>query len=179
MPTSRLLPPGRRGQVTGELNKMSADILGGTSVGAHGHTGRALLPPSCCLEYTRWCGPVQALDFKVMPQARVMSPATHGPGWQGTDCCCSVTKLCSTLCNPMGYSTPGFPVLHHLLESAQIHVHCISDAIQPSQSLSHPPTTFFFCPQSSPQSFSNESALCIRWPKYWNFSISPSNEYPG
>ena len=29
--------------------------------------------------------------------------------------------------------------------------------------------------------FSNESALCIRWPKYWNFSfnISPSNEHPG
>ena len=29
--------------------------------------------------------------------------------------------------------------------------------------------------------FSNESALCIRWPKYWSFSfnISPSNEYPG
>ena len=29
--------------------------------------------------------------------------------------------------------------------------------------------------------FSNESALCIRWPKYWsfNFNISPSNEYPG
>ena len=25
--------------------------------------------------------------------------------------------------------------------------------------------------------FSNESALCIRWPKYWSFSISPSNEY--
>ena len=27
--------------------------------------------------------------------------------------------------------------------------------------------------------FSNESAFHIRWPKYWNFSISPSNEYPG
>ena len=27
--------------------------------------------------------------------------------------------------------------------------------------------------------FSNESALCIRWPKYWSFSISPSNEYSG
>ena len=27
--------------------------------------------------------------------------------------------------------------------------------------------------------FSNESAVCIRWPKYWSFSISPSNEYSG
>ena len=27
--------------------------------------------------------------------------------------------------------------------------------------------------------FSNESALCIRWPEYWSFSISPSNEYLG
>ena len=27
--------------------------------------------------------------------------------------------------------------------------------------------------------FSNESVLCIRWPKYWRFSISPSNEYSG
>ena len=42
---------------------------------------------------------------------------------------------------------------------------------------------FSSCPQSFPASrfFSNESALCIRWPKYWNFSfsISPSNEYSG
>ena len=41
---------------------------------------------------------------------------------------------------------------------------------------------FSSCPQSFPASvFSNESALCIRWPKYWSFSfnISPSNEHPG
>ena len=29
------------------------------------------------------------------------------------------------------------------------------------------------------RAFSNESVLCIRWPKYWSFSISPSNEYSG
>ena len=41
-------------------------------------------------------------------------------------------------------------------------------------------TCFSFCLQLSPASvFSNESALCIRWPKYRNFSISPSNEYSG
>ena len=48
---------------------------------------------------------------------------------------CSVTKSCLTPCEPMSCSMPGFPVLHHLLEFAQVHVHCISDAIQPSHPL--------------------------------------------
>ena len=51
---------------------------------------------------------------------------------------CSVTQLCLTLCDPMDYSTPGFPVLHHLPELAQIHVHRVSDAIQLSHPLSSP-----------------------------------------
>ena len=51
-------------------------------------------------------------------------------------CCCSVTKLCPTLCDPMDYSTPGFPVLHCLLEFTQVHVHWVGDAIQPSHPLS-------------------------------------------
>ena len=41
---------------------------------------------------------------------------------------------------------------------------------------------FSSCPQSLPASvFSNESTLCMRWPKYWSFSfsISPSKEHPG
>ena len=51
-------------------------------------------------------------------------------------CCCSVTKLCLTRCNPKDCSMPGFPVPHHHSEFAQVHVHWISDAIQPSHSLS-------------------------------------------
>ena len=47
-------------------------------------------------------------------------------------CCCSVTKSCQTLCNPMNCSMPGFPVLHYFLEFAQTHVHRVGDAIQPS-----------------------------------------------
>ena len=47
----------------------------------------------------------------------------------------SVTQLYLTICNPMDCNTPGFPVLHHLSEFAQTHVHWISDAIQPYQSL--------------------------------------------
>ena len=58
--------------------------------------------------------------------------------------CCSVTKLCLTLCDPMDCSTPGFPVLHHLSELAQTHVHRVGDAIQPSHPLLSPsPPTFY------------------------------------
>jgi len=46
-------------------------------------------------------------------------------------CCCSVTQSCPTLCNRMDCSTPGFPVLHHLPEFAQTHVHWVGDVIQP------------------------------------------------
>ena len=54
-------------------------------------------------------------------------------------CCCpSVAKLCLTLYNPVDCSTPGFPVLYHLLEFAQTHVHWVVDALQPSHSLSAP-----------------------------------------
>ena len=48
---------------------------------------------------------------------------------------CSLTQSCLTLCDPMDCSTPGLPVPHHLLEFAQIHIHCIGDAIQPSHPL--------------------------------------------
>ena len=52
--------------------------------------------------------------------------------------CCSVAKLCLTLCNPMDCSMPGFPVHHQLLELPQTHVHRVGDAIQPSHPLSSP-----------------------------------------
>ena len=50
----------------------------------------------------------------------------------------SVTKSCQTLCDPMDCSMPGFPVHHQLPELARIHVHQVSDAIQPSHPLSSP-----------------------------------------
>ena len=52
--------------------------------------------------------------------------------------CCSVANLCPTLCDPMNFTTPGFPVLNCLLEFAQTHVHWVSDVIQPSHPLSPP-----------------------------------------
>ena len=91
----------------------------------------------------------------------------------------SVAQSCPTLCNPMNHSTPGLPVHHQRPEFTQPHVHQVSDAIQPSHPLSSPSP-----PAPNPSQyrvFSNESALRIRWPKYWSFSfsISPSNEHPG
>ena len=63
--------------------------------------------------------------------------------WHLLRCCCSVTQLCPTRCDPMDCSTPGFPGLHHLLELAQTHVHWVGDAIQPSHPLLSPsPVTF-------------------------------------
>ena len=79
----------------------------------------------------------------------------------------------------MECSTPGFPVLRHLLELAQTHVHWVSDAIQPSHHLLSPSPPAFNLSQH--QISSNELALRNRWPKYWCFifSINPSNEYSG
>ena len=77
----------------------------------------------------------------------------------------------------MDSSMGGFRVLHYLLNLAQTHVHWVDDAIQP----------LIFChsllllPSIFPRIrvFPNESALCIRWPKYcsFSFSIGPSNNY--
>ena len=50
----------------------------------------------------------------------------------------AAAQSCPTLCDPMNHSTPGFPVHHQLPESTQTHVHCVSDAIQPSHPLSSP-----------------------------------------
>ena len=91
----------------------------------------------------------------------------------------SVTQLCLTLCDPMDYSTPGLPVHHQLPGFTQTHVHRVSDTIQ-HLILCHPlllPPSIF----PSIRVFSNESVLCLRWPKYWSFrfNISPSNEYSG
>ena len=92
-------------------------------------------------------------------------------------CTCSVTKSYATLCDLMDYSTPCFPIPHNLPEFAQVHVHWIIDAIQPSYLLS-PSSSSAFNP-SHHQGLSKKLAFCIRCPKYWSFSISPSNECSG
>ena len=77
----------------------------------------------------------------------------------------------------MDSSTPGLPASHHLLEFTQIDV---IELMMPSNHLipCHP---LLLLPSIFPsiRVFSNESALHLRWPKDWSFSISPSNEYSG
>ena len=92
----------------------------------------------------------------------------------------SVLKLCLTLCDPMDYSTPGLPVHHQLSEFNLLKLMSI-ELVMPSNHLilCHPlllPSIF-----PSIRVFSSESALHIRWPKYWSFSfsISLSSEYSG
>ena len=98
---------------------------------------------------------------------------------RNSSCCwwwCSVTKSCPGLCDPMDGSTPGFSVLHYLQvcsNSCPFSQWCyltISSSAIP-----------FFCLQSFPISRSKESAIHIRWPKYWIFTFStrPSSEYSG
>ena len=68
----------------------------------------------------------------------------------------------------MDCSTPDFPVHHQLPELAQTHVHWVSDAIQSSHRC---PLLLLLSIFPSTRVFSNESLLCIRWPKYWSFSF--------
>ena len=70
--------------------------------------------------------------------------------------CCSVAKSSPTLCNPMNCSTPGFPVLHYLLELAQTHVHWVSDATH---------HLILCCPFSTcPQSFTASGSFQMSQP---------------
>ena len=77
----------------------------------------------------------------------------------------------------MDCSTPGLPVHYQLPELTQTHVQQVSDAMQHLILC----LSLLLLPSILPsiKVFSNESILCIRWPKYWSFSlsISPSNEY--
>ena len=91
----------------------------------------------------------------------------------------SVSQLCLTLCNPMNRSMPGLPVHHQLPGSPKL---MSIKSVMPSSHLilCHPFLLLTPIPPSI-RVFSNESTLCVRWPKYWSFSfsISPSNEHPG
>ena len=90
---------------------------------------------------------------------------------------CSVTQLCLILCDFMDCKTPDLPVLHYLPEFAQL---MSIESVMPSNHLilCH---LLLFWPSIFPsiRVFSNESAFRIRQPKYWSFSISPSNEHSG
>ena len=82
-------------------------------------------------------------------------------------------QSCPTVCNPIDCSMPFLPVHHQLLKFTQTHVHWVGDAIQPSH-----PHPLLLLPSIFPsiRVFTNESALCIRWPKYWSFSFNINAE---
>ena len=88
--------------------------------------------------------PVTTLSFRDKWQLLLDNTASLKTSF--TSCCCSVTKLCQTVCDPMDCSIPGFPVHHQLLEL--VHTYRVSDAIQPS----HPVIPFSSCLQSFPAS---------------------------
>ena len=70
----------------------------------------------------------------------------------------------------MNCSMPGLPVHHQLPQSTQTHVHWDGDAIQSSNPLLSPSPPALNLSQH--QGLFNESALCIRWPKYWSYSFT-------
>ena len=87
----------------------------------------------------------------------------------------SVAQSCVTLCDPIDHSTPGFSAITNSQSLLKL---TSFESVIPSNHLilCHP---FLLLTSICPiiRVFSNESALCIRWPRYWSFSISPSNEY--
>ena len=96
---------------------------------------------------------------------------TMGGGWW------SVAHSCPTLCDPMDYRAPGFSVLHYLSQFA--HLMSIESMVPSNHLILCCPLVLLPSIFSSIRVFSSESVLCIRWSKYWSFSISPSDEYSG
>ena len=91
-------------------------------------------------------------------------------------CCCLVSKSGLTSFNPMDCSMSGSSVLHYLLEFAQTHVR---ELVLSNYLILCRPLLLLPSIVPSIRVFSNVSALCITWSKYWGFSFSniPSNDY--
>ena len=90
-----------------------------------------------------------------------------------------VAQLCPILCNPMNCSTPGLLSITNSRTSLKLT--SIESVMPSSQLILCRPLLLLPPIPPSIRVFSNESALHMRWPKYWSFSfsISPSNEQPG
>ena len=90
---------------------------------------------------------------------------------------CSLAHSCLTLCDPVDWSMPGFlsfSISQSLLKCMSIELVMLSNHLIICCPLSLLPFTF-----PSIRVFCSESALYIRWPKYWSFSITLCNEYSG
>ena len=109
--------------------------------------GSGIMRTNIQVEFNLWnfCWPSPEIHTKVQVTPRKAGSILNweerliaSTMWFPYYCCCSVTQLRLTLCDPMDCSTPGFPVLYYLLEFVQTHIHQVSDAIQPSCILSSP-----------------------------------------
>ena len=91
-------------------------------------------------------------------------------------CCCSVAQSCPTLCGPVDYTCQAS--LYFTISWSLLKLICF-ELVMPSSHLILCLPLLLLSSITSIRAFSSESAFCIRWPKYWSFSISPSNEYSG
>ena len=97
----------------------------------------------------------------------------------------SVAQSCPTFCDPVNRSMPGLPVHHQLPEftnsRSSLKLMSIELVMPSSHLILCRPLLLLPRIPSGIRVFSSESALRMRWPKYWSFSfsISPSNEHPG
>ena len=115
-----------------------------------------------------------------LPPKKVSSILRDLPGInQSRHSVSSVVQSCLTLCDPMNCSTPGLPSITNSQSSLKLRSIRL---VMPSNHLILCDPLLLLPPiPPSIRVFSNESTLCMRWPKYWSFSfsISPSKEHPG
>ena len=113
--------------------------------------------------------PVMPSNRRILCCPLLFLPSTFSASEGGLVQFSSVAQSRLTLCDPMSFSRPGLPVQHKLPEPTQTHIHWVGDAIKlPHPLLSPSPPALSF---PSIWVFSNESALCIRWPKYLEFQL--------
>ena len=122
--------------------------------------------------WEQWGGTHDYFSFKHLICAKTLTQK------EKENCCCCCCSVAKSL-QPHGLQHANLPVPHYLPDSAQVHVHWVSDAIQPSHPLSSP----------SPRALNpSQHQGLFKWvssshqvAKYWSFSfsISPSNEYSG
>ena len=114
---------------------------------------------------------------KMRVRGRRNQQGGEGGGWSQSPQFSSTAQSHATVCDPTACSTPGLPVHHQLpelLKLTPIESVMTSNHLILCRTLLLLPSMF-----PSIRVFSNESALQIRWPKYWSFSFSPSNDYSG
>ena len=126
-----------------KLNHMHAELLSRVKLSATPWTVACQAPPSMGILQARILEWVATSSSRGSSQLREQAPVScfsciGRQVFHSSVQFSSVAQLCLALCDPMNRSTPGLPVHHQLPEFTQIHVHRVTDAIQPSHPLSSP-----------------------------------------